>query len=214
MQERSAHEMYRNEQVSGMYAFQTLPLVSKLMFPVIVLLRILEYFEGTMILTTNRVQTIDAAFKSRIHLSLTYPPLSAKARRELWETFILKGTKPQRPRWLDAKFLKTISEEEVNGREIKNIVRVAHALAVDDKRSMKSRDILQGLQHLKDFERDFSKAAGKRKVIESGESALAKKIRLENRDAYDEEEHEIQGEERLLEGRASSEKEKPECAKA
>jgi hypothetical protein len=139
-----------------------------------VLLRILEYFEGTMILTTNRVQTIDAAFKSRIHLSFTYPPLSAKSRSGLWETFIVKGAAEQRPRWLDAKFLKEISEEEVNGREIKNIVRVAHALAVDDKR----------------FERDFNKAAGKRNIIEGEESGLAKRIRHDNRHAYNEEQEE------------------------
>jgi hypothetical protein len=155
-----------------------------------VLLRILEYFEGTMILTTNRVQTIDAAFKSRIHLSFTYPPLSAKSRSGLWETFIVKGAAEQRPRWLDAKFLKEISEEEVNGREIKNIVRVAHALAVDDKRSMRAKDILQGLQYLKDFERDFNKAAGKRNIIEGEESGLAKRIRHDNRHAYNEEQEE------------------------
>ncbi|KAF4624987.1 hypothetical protein G7Y89_g13185 [Cudoniella acicularis] len=170
MQERSASGMFRNEQVS-------------------VLLRILEYFEGIMILTTNRVQTIDAAFKSRIHLSLTYPPLDAKARSGLWETFILKSTKQQRPRWLDVKFLKKISKEDVNGREIKNIVRVAHALAVKDKRLVRPKDILQGLQYLKDFERDFSKAASKKRAVDGEEAALAKKIRLDNREAYNEEEH-------------------------
>ncbi|SRR6266536_753035 len=141
-----------------------------------------------MILTTNRVQTIDAAFKSRIHLSLTYPSLSAKSRSRLWETFILKGTKKQHPRWLDTKFLKKISEEDVNGREIKNIVRVAHALAVNEKRALRAKDILQGLQYLKDFERDFSNAVGKRKIIEREDSALAKRIRLDNRRAYHEEE--------------------------
>jgi hypothetical protein len=166
-----------------------------------------------MILTTNRVQTIDAAFKSRIHLSLTYPPLSTKCRGRLWETFILKGTRQQRPRWLDAKFLKEISEEEVNGRDIKNIVRVAHALAVDDKRPMSAKDIFQGLQHLKDFERDFSKAAGKRKIVEGEESTLAKRIRLDNRDAYNEEEQKIQNETRLQVGEVVSQKEKPECEK-
>ncbi|RDW80898.1 hypothetical protein BP5796_05596 [Coleophoma crateriformis] len=172
MQERSPNEMFRNEQVS-------------------VLLRILEYFEGTMNLTTNQVQTIDPAFKSRIHLSLTYPALSAKSRSGLWKTFILKSTTPQSPRWLDAGFLKKISEEEVNGRDIKNIVHVAHALATNDKRPMRAKDILQGLTYLKDFERDFSKAtADKRKVVEGEDASLAKRIRLDNRDCYNQEEQE------------------------
>jgi hypothetical protein len=141
-----------------------------------------------MILTTNRVQTIDAAFKSRIHLSLTYPPLSADSRCGLWETFILKCTQ-QRPQWLHAKLLRNISEEAVNGREIKNIVRVAHALAANDKRMMRAKDILQGLQYLKDFERDFNKATEKRKIFDR-EKSLAKRIRLNDRDAYNEEEQE------------------------
>ncbi|CZR67354.1 uncharacterized protein PAC_17253 [Phialocephala subalpina] len=162
MQERggSGSDMLRNEQVS-------------------VLLRILEYFEGTLILTTNRVETIDAAFKSRIHLCLTYPPLSAKARSGLWKTFVLKATNPEHPRWLDAKFLKKVSAEEINGREIKNIVRVAHALAVNDKRALSAKDILQGLQYLKDFERDFSKAGSKRKRIEGKQGYGSDKRRRE-----------------------------------
>lgn len=43
-----------------------------------VFLRVLEYYNGLLFLTTNRVGTIDEAFKSRIHLSLYYvsiPPL-------------------------------------------------------------------------------------------------------------------------------------------
>lgn len=150
-------------------------------------MRILEYFEGTLILTTNRVETIDAAFKSRIHLCLTYPPLSAKARSGLWKTFILKATAPEHPRWLDAKFLKRVSAEEINGREIKNIVRVAHALAVNDKRALSAKDIFQGLQYLKDFERDFSKAGSKRKLVEGDEIQGAKRARRDDVDVREDE---------------------------
>ncbi|RSL50988.1 hypothetical protein CEP54_011652 [Fusarium duplospermum] len=41
-----------------------------------VFLRILEYYNGILFLTTNRVGTLDEAFKSRIHMSLYYPPLN------------------------------------------------------------------------------------------------------------------------------------------
>ena len=37
-----------------------------------VFLRVLEYYNGLLFLTTNRVGTIDEAFKSRIHISLYY----------------------------------------------------------------------------------------------------------------------------------------------
>ncbi|KAH7410601.1 P-loop containing nucleoside triphosphate hydrolase protein [Cadophora sp. MPI-SDFR-AT-0126] len=147
MQERGLHELNRNEKVST-------------------LLRHLEYFEGTMFLTTNRVETIDSAFKSRIHLALTYPNLSPASRKGLWEMLILKGTDQRRPRWLTGKLLDTISKENVNGREIKNIVRVAHALAVDEDRSMKPEDLLLGLRARNAFERDFEKAGAKRQLAE------------------------------------------------
>ncbi|KAJ4355399.1 uncharacterized protein N0V89_003415 [Didymosphaeria variabile] len=48
---------------------------------VAVLLRIMEYFEGVMFMTTNRLESIDPAFASRVHLILAYPRLSKKARR-------------------------------------------------------------------------------------------------------------------------------------
>ncbi|KAI0854929.1 hypothetical protein F4860DRAFT_520354 [Xylaria cubensis] len=37
--------------------------------------RVLEYYNGILFLTTNRVGTLDEAFKSRVHLSLYYPAL-------------------------------------------------------------------------------------------------------------------------------------------
>ncbi|UQC79388.1 ATPase [Colletotrichum lupini] len=55
------------------------------------LLRTLEYFEGTLFLTTNRVGTIDSAFMSRFHLTLSYEPLSESARRQLWDTWITRA---------------------------------------------------------------------------------------------------------------------------
>lgn len=41
-----------------------------------------------MFLTTNRVQTFDQAFQSRIHISLEYAELDKKSRKAIWETFL------------------------------------------------------------------------------------------------------------------------------
>ena len=38
--------------------------------------------------TTNRVQTFDAAFQSRIHISLDYPELDVKSRKTVWANFL------------------------------------------------------------------------------------------------------------------------------
>jgi hypothetical protein len=48
-----------------------------------IFLRLLEYFEGIMFLTTNRVENMDSAFESRIHLMLQYENLDKSARREI-----------------------------------------------------------------------------------------------------------------------------------
>lgn len=69
LEERSLHELERNKLVS-------------------IFLRVLEYYEGIMFLTTNRVQTFDAAFQSRIHISLEYKELDSKSRRAVWENFL------------------------------------------------------------------------------------------------------------------------------
>lgn len=50
-------------------------------------LRILEYYEGILILTTNRVSVFDQAFKSRIHLAIQFPELDFASRKSIWQTF-------------------------------------------------------------------------------------------------------------------------------
>ncbi|KAF2151737.1 P-loop containing nucleoside triphosphate hydrolase protein [Myriangium duriaei CBS 260.36] len=69
LEERSMHEIERNKIVS-------------------IFLRVLEYYEGIMFLTTNRVHTFDQAFQSRIHISLDYPELSIESRKQVWKNFL------------------------------------------------------------------------------------------------------------------------------
>ena len=128
------------------------------------MLRVLEYYEGILFLTTNRVETIDHAFKSRIHLSIAYPPLSTDARRQLWSSSILRANRGQTPAWLTTAFLDALSSKKVNGREIKNIVRVGHALARSEKRDMQNTDLLQGLDSLEQFHIDFGKWSERNKA--------------------------------------------------
>lgn len=119
----------------------------------------LEYFEGILFMTTNKVKIIDSAFKSRIHLSIAYPALDVSSRRELWATFVAKAanmTDP--PPWLDRQLLDKISLVEVNGREIKNVARVAHALATNERRELESEDILKVLDALRTFDMESVEA--------------------------------------------------------
>lgn len=49
-----------------------------------VFLRLTEYYQGILFLTTNRVETFDEAFQSRIHMGIRYENLPAKARKKIW----------------------------------------------------------------------------------------------------------------------------------
>ncbi|KAF2846580.1 hypothetical protein T440DRAFT_405332 [Plenodomus tracheiphilus IPT5] len=55
-----------------------------------VFLRLTEYYQGILFLTTNRVETFDEAFQSRIHMGIRYENLSPKARREIWKWHVGK----------------------------------------------------------------------------------------------------------------------------
>ncbi|ERF68700.1 hypothetical protein EPUS_05761 [Endocarpon pusillum Z07020] len=50
----------------------------------------LEYYCGTIFLTTNLLEHINDAFRSRAQIHLCYPELSVANRRQLWERFIVR----------------------------------------------------------------------------------------------------------------------------
>ena len=120
-----------------------------------------------MFLTTNRAKTIDSAFKSRIHLSIAYPDLSEDSRRELWKIFIKQGSDQKQPVWFDDSFLSQVVKPEINGRQIKNAVRVAYALAQDKGRELHGEDIILVLKALSSFEGDFSGKIKKRGLLDA-----------------------------------------------
>jgi hypothetical protein len=80
------------------------------------------------------VTTFDDAFQSRIHLSLRYERLTKGAKTQIWNSFLKKAaaTRPQIP--LTDEDMNAISDEDLNGREIKNVVKLALSLAdVEDE---------------------------------------------------------------------------------
>lgn len=51
-------------------------------------LRNLEYFQGVLFLTTNRRQDFDDAFRSRIHVTISYPQLSNRSQSLIWKRLL------------------------------------------------------------------------------------------------------------------------------
>lgn len=119
---------------------------------VCVMLRLLEYYSGCLFLSSNRsAGSIDAAIASRITVMLGYPPLDIEGRTKVWKNLIeLVPSLPtdpatgkalerisQRPRkaskyrenFGDTDYQQLASGYQLNGRQIKNSIVLARALA-------------------------------------------------------------------------------------
>jgi SpoVK/Ycf46/Vps4 family AAA+-type ATPase len=112
-----------------------------------VFLRKLEYYQGIMLLTTNRVRDFDDAIRSRIHLALRYGPLGVDTRKGIWNTFLQNAITAGGKADYSDENLDDLAKHDLNGRQvgtcfvevmssyadrflqIRNAVRAAHALA-------------------------------------------------------------------------------------
>ena len=83
-----------------------------------------------MFLTTNRVSTFDAAFQSRIHLTIDYPKLDFHSKMLIWQTFVRpQSNAPRYGSTIREKDIKALAKTDMNGREIKNTIKTARLLA-------------------------------------------------------------------------------------
>jgi hypothetical protein len=91
-----------------------------------VFLRILEYYDGILILTSNRVGIFDEAFKSRIQVSLHYEDHTASARKAIWKNFIniLESSSANANIGELEDHLDELAQEEMNGRQIRNLIDI------------------------------------------------------------------------------------------
>ena len=164
LEERSLHELERNKLVS-------------------IFLRVLEYYDGNMILTTNRVQTFDPAFQSRILISIDYKELTVESRRTVWANFLKQhdttqtaarakvpeggdDDKESREQHLQRTLPHEISETDLdnlartltlNGRQIKNVLKTAQLLALRRGEGLNKEHIklvLKVTQHLHNSTRE------------------------------------------------------------
>ncbi|KAF4988519.1 hypothetical protein FDECE_15006 [Fusarium decemcellulare] len=143
LEKRNMHDIHRNALVS-------------------IFLRQLEYFQGILFLTTNRVETFDEAFQSRIHIALRYDNLDAKAKRTIFKMFLDSvrklGKIEVEP--ISDDDLQSLSRQDLNGREIKNVVGSAQDLAVNKGEALSMRHIKQVLNVHAKFSKDLQGGTG------------------------------------------------------
>lgn len=129
-----------------------------------------RYFRGILFLTTNRVRTFDEAFQSRIHVALHYQDLTSDAKRQIWVAFVQKAKSsnskavtangfnapskalPLENSGLSSDQLHDLGERKVNGRQIKNVVRTASALAHSAKEEIAYKHLVQVLDMMEQFD--------------------------------------------------------------
>ncbi|KAI1748298.1 hypothetical protein F4782DRAFT_551102 [Xylaria castorea] len=134
-----------------------------------IFLRVLEYYPGILILTTNRVGSFDEAIKSRVHCALYYPKLNKKQTFRIWQMNIktLEELNEKLEPRLQVQFKKEKieayakrhwkegkPENRWNGRQIKNAFQIAVSLAQwdichsDNKNMSEARAVLKA-KHFK-----------------------------------------------------------------
>ncbi|UPL03231.1 hypothetical protein LCI18_014165 [Fusarium solani-melongenae] len=143
LEKRNMHDIQRNALVS-------------------IFLRQLEYFQGILFLTTNRVETFDEAFQSRIHIALRYDALDAKAKRTIFQMFLdrVRALGKLKVEPLKEDDWTYLSKQELNGREIKNVISSAQDLAVNKGEALSMRHIKQVLNVHANFGRDLRGGTG------------------------------------------------------
>lgn len=85
-----------------------------------VFLRLLEYHNGVLFLTTNRMGKIDPAIFSRVTVALHYT--SEGKHQQVWHNLLDAAG-------LDASWALELANYDINGRQIKNSIRMAQTLA-------------------------------------------------------------------------------------
>jgi len=85
-------------------------------------LRVMEYYNGLMFMTTNRSDDIDDAILSRCMAVLTYTYPKEDVKSKMWEIYLKQFNIKY-----DNDFISELNKEfdEVSGRDIKNITRLA-----------------------------------------------------------------------------------------
>lgn len=152
LEKRNMHDIHRNALVS-------------------IFLRQLEYFQGILFLTTNRVETFDDAFQSRIHIALRYDPLDLRAKKAIFKMFVDRARAQQKGNQEKITFTDedydSLARHDLNGRQIKNTVIRAQALAVNKGEPLAMKHVRQILDVQVSFDRDLKGGTGYQDAMRS-----------------------------------------------
>jgi hypothetical protein len=96
----------------------------------------------------QRLEQMDSAFESRIHLTLNYSELDKSCRRQVWSKFLSRDTGTDEINTITEADLDKLAKIQLNGRQIKNVLKTAQLLAdrYDEGLGMKHLDTVLKLR--------------------------------------------------------------------
>ncbi|KAH2754841.1 hypothetical protein KXV66_002272 [Aspergillus fumigatus] len=104
-------------------------------------LRTLKYYPSIFFLTTNMLQDFDAAILNQIQLKLQYHNLDSSAQQAIFRHFSAKiGAE------ISEDEIRNFAEVSLNGRQIKNIIKLAHNVAMSDGVPLRANHIQSALR--------------------------------------------------------------------
>lgn len=98
---------------------------------VAVFLRLMEYYNGILFLTTNRGDNFDPAVLSRVTLALHFKKPTLDGRKIIWRNLLENSGIV-----VNETELTNLATLDINGREIKNAINSSQALAAEDGTSV------------------------------------------------------------------------------
>lgn len=127
-----------------------------------IFLRILEYYDGILILTSNRVGLFDEAFKSRIQVTLHFENPNRPARKKIWQNFLdMLEEDEQDVNFDEIKLrLDDLAGKDLNGRQIRNVLTTARQLAIFRKERLDYDHLEQALSVSSDFNEYLTRMQG------------------------------------------------------
>lgn len=130
-----------------------------------VMLRVLEYFKGILIMTTNRVMTFDVAMLSRCHYAVNFKPLTLSQEQKIWQDYVAQLTNENsKDKDLISNWVTMITKKrtKLSGREIRNVFTTAQTLAQADGGQVERKH----LERVYDRLMEFSEAMEKNKTTQ------------------------------------------------
>ncbi len=102
-----------------------------------IFLRQLEHYHRILFLTANRKEYIDEAFKSRVHFCHHYDDIDLSARKRIWQGFLEKArANPKIILSIDEQGYTDLFSMPLNGRQIKNVMKMAQFMAAEEQTSI------------------------------------------------------------------------------